>query len=95
MDVLIYSQIIILVILIACFFYIGFRNNMVYSFCNEVLRLANKTACKRIYKNRADWEDVYDLVDKHTYERILFSFKPLKLEAWYTEEEIKILRGEE
>lgn len=88
-------SIIILVVLLVCLFYIQIRNSRVYSFFNEILHLASKTARKRIDEHRADWEDVYDLVDKHTYESMLFSFKPLKLEAWYTEEEIKILKGEE
>lgn len=31
-----------------------------------------------------DW-----FMDKYTYEQMLYSFKPLKIESWYTEEEIK------
>lgn len=29
------------------------------------------------------------LHNKYTYNQMLFSFKPLKLEAWFTEEELK------
>lgn len=32
---------------------------------------------------------------KQSYEDMLYSFKPLKLESWFTEEEIKILKGNE
>lgn len=31
------------------------------------------------------------LGNKYTYNQILYSFKPLKFEAWFSEEEVKIL----
>lgn len=35
---------------------------------------------------------VWDAIDRYSYEKMLFSFKPLKLEYWFTEEEIEYLR---
>lgn len=35
-------------------------------------------------KNAFDW-----FANKHSYEDHLYSFKPLELESWFTEEEIK------
>lgn len=35
---------------------------------------------------------VYNTIDRYSYNKILFSFKPLKLEYWFTEEEIKYLK---
>lgn len=34
----------------------------------------------------------YQIIDKYSYEQILFSFKPFKLEAWFTLEEIKFIK---
>lgn len=33
------------------------------------------------------------LTQKHSFNRMIYSFKPLKLKYWYTEEEIKIMMG--
>lgn len=42
----------------------------------------------------ANWSEAKKLYEKHSYNGMLFSTKPLKFEAWFTEEEIKILKGE-
>lgn len=34
-----------------------------------------------------------DLADKYSFNEMLYSFKPLKLEAWYTPEEIKLMKS--
>lgn len=39
------------------------------------------------------WEKAKKIIDKYTYDDMLYSIKPLKLESWYTEDEIKILTG--
>ncbi|MDE5902806.1 MAG: hypothetical protein K2H21_06270 [Muribaculaceae bacterium] len=39
------------------------------------------------------WGKPYDIVERYSYDRMLYSLRPLKLEAWFTEEEIKILTG--
>lgn len=38
---------------------------------------------------------VNKICDKYSYERMLFSFKPLKLEYWYDEEEIAFIKDGE
>ena len=47
------------------------------------------------------WKKEMDKIDRIVddilavpYEKMLFSFKPLNVENWYTEEQIKFLRGE-
>ena len=36
-------------------------------------------------------EKVQFLLDKHSYNKYLFSFKPLKLEKWFNEEELEFI----
>ncbi len=56
--------------------------------------MASESACKAIDECKfGEWEKPYDVLDKHSYESMLYSTKPLKLEAWFTEQEIKILKG--
>ena len=31
------------------------------------------------------------IIDKHSYDKMVFSFKPLKLECWFDEDEIRFL----
>ena len=47
------------------------------------------------------WQKEMDEIDRIVddilavpYEKMLFSFKPLNVENWYTEEQVKFLRGE-
>ena len=35
--------------------------------------------------------DARRLFDKHTYRKMLYSFKPLKMEYWFTDDELKLL----
>lgn len=48
---------------------------------------------KAIHSGMDDIGKAYEICDKYNYEDMLYSLKPLTLEAWYTEEEIKILKG--
>lgn len=89
------ALVIVFLVLLVCSLYIFFRNNKVYLFSLEVIDLAHNTAEKHIDAGMDDWEDVCDLTEKHGYMRMLFSFKPLKLEYWYTEDEIRKMKGED
>lgn len=68
--------------IIICF-YLLLRNGKVCDFRIKFIKFANL----------ANYKEVIKLHDKYSYEEMLYSFKPLKLEAWFTEEEIKILKG--
>lgn len=81
-------------ITLALSIYIGDRNNRVKDFKLYVLELVSNAAKRRIDAEKEDWISVYKLCDKHSYESMLYSRKPLTLEAWFTEDEIKILKGE-
>ena len=38
-----------------------------------------------------DTNRLYEILTKYSYERMLFSFKSLKVESWYTEDERKLI----
>ena len=90
--------------LIVFCFYISFRNNKVYCFnvnlCdflfNEMKRILDT------YKNDGEFNDdeknyfnirkkVQLLLDKHSYNKYLYSFKPLKIDKWFTKEELEFM----
>lgn len=96
-------SLILLILIIFCF-YVLYRNNKVYYFFvnlngflfDELERILNT------YKNDNEFhedennyynirEKTYSLLDKHSYNKYLFSFKPLKLEKWFTKEELEFI----
>ena len=78
-----------------CIFYILYRNDKVYLFQSNLIDMASKFAKKKINDDDDDWKHGYDIIDKYSYDEMLFSFKPLTLDALFTEDEIKILKGDE
>ena len=97
-------SLILLILIILCF-YMLYRNNKVYYFSvtlngfffDELERILNS------YKNDNEFhedennynyirEKTYSLLDKHSYSKYLFSFKSLKLEKWFTEEELEFIK---
>ena len=36
---------------------------------------------------------IMEIINRHSYDKMLFSFKPLRLEEWYSEEDIKFLKS--
>ena len=71
------------------------RNEKVKDFCFSLVDMAYEYEVRRLKeyaesgeerkeKNAYDW-----FANKRSYEDYLYSFKPLKLEAWFTEEELK------
>ncbi len=75
--------------------YIIFRNEKVGQFRSRLLNMADNATWMAIRSGESedDIKRAYGLYDKYSYNDMLYSFKPLTLEAWYTEEEIKILKG--
>lgn len=98
---------IVMVILLCIWFfllYIICRNNKVYNFLVTINFTVHNNIIDRLnsYESEEEYTEDYDnfyrysnlmdkLRNKHSYEKLLWSFKPLKLENWYTEEEIKML----
>lgn len=49
---------------------------------------------QQIDKGNLDFDDAYKWFEsKHSYTRMVFSFKPLTLEAWFTQEEIEKIKS--
>lgn len=65
------------------------RNQLVWGFRIKLIKLRYARELEHIDKH--DFEYTLDLNNKYSYTRMLFSFKPLKLKYWFTEEEIKEL----
>lgn len=64
-----------IIIYIVLIYYFFIRNKFVYDFSIRLFNIDCKYGTK--------------LNDKHSYEDMLFSFKPLKLKYWFTEEELR------
>ena len=95
----------ITLILIGLCFYVLHRNNKVYRFnvglgdflFGEMKRILNTYKDDREFHEDEDnynyiKEKVECLLNKHSYNRYLYSFKPLKLEKWFTEEELEFMK---
>lgn len=95
------TVLIIFLIVTLCFLY---RNRKVCSFYHKINHQANDVVISflRSLKDDDEFKHRYDeylqinhkakmIVEKYTYEDMLFSFKPLKLEYWFTEEEIEFM----
>ena len=82
-----------LYVLLALAVYIFVRNFFVVKFTRKIIDLCFKHNRRRIEETfGGDYESAYKwFFSKYSYEKFLFSFKPLKLEYWYTKEEIEKL----
>lgn len=66
-----------------------YRNDKVYKFRYEILDLESERHSEAIRQGL--FFKRLNLLDKYSYDDMLYSFKPLKLENWFTEEEIEYL----
>lgn len=67
------------------------RNFYVNKFRIKIIALCREHNLRRLEES-LDYDCAYDwFFDKYSYSKMLFSFKPLKLKYWYTEEEIERL----
>lgn len=64
--------------------YVLIRNNKVYKFRRHLLNLI----CEDVSNN---FREKQKLFSKYTYNNMLYSLKPLKMEYWFTEKELKLL----
>ena len=84
---------VIMCVLLALSSYLFVRNFFVMKFRSKIIDLCYKHNLRRIDKAwRRGYKSAYDwFFHKYSYEKFLFSFKPLKLKYWYTKEEIERL----
>ena len=99
---------IIVLYLVALYFFI-FRNYKTRNFGIRVSNMCYKRQMEFVhgsyipheYNALKAWEKEMEEIDRIVeeirsvpYEKMLFSFKSFSLENWYTEEQVKFLRGE-
>lgn len=73
--------------------YILIRNKKVCKFRVYIADLIYSKLCNMI-ADGAYYQDIsylWDMLKDISYDEMLFSFKPLKMECWFTEEELKLL----
>ena len=90
---------IVLILVVPCLYILN-RNDKVYHFkiilLEELKRILN--TYKDDYEFSKDKDNYYIiqekalfLFNKHSYNKYLFSFKPLKLEKWFTKEDLEFI----
>lgn len=92
--VMLYVFTIIAIIVFLLAVYILRRNRKVYKFVTDINELCYKHDLRRI-EDKTYYKSVsayYWFGNKYSYERYVFSFKPLKLENWFTKEEIERIK---
>lgn len=84
---MLFTIIICLLCLSALFcFYMVYRNDKVADFRNRMSDL--------VFRSSSDYRPKLKIYDRVSYEEMLHKFwKPLKLESFFTKEEIDILKG--
>lgn len=95
---------IVLVILLVFLLYFLNRNNKVFSFSvslnhflfNELDRILNTYKNdNEFHKDENNYHNIrkktYSLLNKHSYNEYLYSFKSLKLEKWFSKEELEFM----
>lgn len=82
-----------IILIVAANLYILIRDEKVFVFRTYILDRAHNELLRILYEDidkyesmHKEWNKIYD---RHSYNKMLFSFKPLKLEHWFTKEEIK------
>ena len=71
--------------------YFLYRIDKVYKFRCQIIDLVCKAQIKSVHNGEYDIEKYDFIYHKHSYGKMLYSFKPLKLEKWFTKEEIELL----
>ena len=76
----------IIIFLLIANSYILVRNEFVYKFGKKIAQMSYNYDMRNIH---TDSDSAFDwFAGKHSYLRLLFSFKPLRLECWFTKYEL-------
>lgn len=77
----------IIIFLLIANSYILVRNEFVYRFAKRIAKMSYDYNLRHLL---TDNDDAFDwFTGKHSYLRLLFSFKPLTLECWFTKDELR------
>lgn len=83
--------IIIYIVIITALAWILIRNNNTYKFMDSINKMCYDAISRALDRGILDLDEYYKIWDKLSYYDVLFSFKQLKLEYWFTKEEIELL----
>lgn len=74
-------------------FYLGYRNEKVYKFRTMISDKYIGPKAMQEIDNGKDWQWTHEIYDKlPSYDKMMFSFKPLKVENWISKEDLEKLK---
>lgn len=79
---IVFTSLMVIVLALAIWFGL-IRNSMVYNFRGKII--------KKVFRPDRNWINRLEVLDSVSYYDMLFSIKPLKLNSFFNEEQIKIL----
>lgn len=85
------SGVYVMLAIVGYYFFV-IRNTQVCEFRRMIVRMCAAYNIRHI-NDRARVDAFSFFLHKHTYNRMMFSMKPLRLESWYTEEEIELIKS--
>lgn len=86
------SCLLIICLLIAIYsLYLLYRTDNVCKFRRYIIELCFKAQVRSVNNGIFNLEQYDAIYYKHSYNDMLYSFKSLKLEKWFTKEEIELL----
>lgn len=93
MEILLISIFIILFMALVIAVYLDIRNDRVYAFLKHIIDCSHDEIQRVLYEDidrgKQLLEQFNKIYERNSYNRMLFSIKPLKVKYWFTEEEIK------
>lgn len=73
--------------------YLDIRDDRVYAFSKHIIDCSHDEIQRVLYEDKDRGKQLLEqfkkIYDNNTYDRMLYSIKPLKVKYWFTEEEIK------
>ena len=87
--ILLYTLLVAGLGLLASTFYLLIRNELVYDFLCQIIDLEYERAQEAIKQGMPFKHKHLD--NKYSYDKLLYSFKPLSLKHWFTKREIDYL----
>lgn len=92
-----------IILVVAEWYFCIYRNNRVLKLSLEIIDLCAEYNYRIVKSDPSKYgydlskldpkDNAFEWFDKYSYHQMIFSFKPLKLEAWYTQEEINKIKG--
>ena len=73
--------------------YLDLRDDRVFAFSKHIIDCSHDEIQRVLYEDKDRGKQLLEqfkkIYDQNTYDRMLYSIKPLKVKYWFTEEEIK------